>query len=499
MKITNTYIAIILTILAILVSFAPVYASDDISETPEIQYTATNAPDLYAKAEELSSPVKIYEYLLNNAGYALYHGSRSGSINTFLGLRGNDVDLASALIAMYRSRGIHSRYAVGTVRVAADQVMNWLGVTNFDLAVSIMKDQGIQNVTPDANKTYVDFEHVWVEAQIPYGNYRGAGQDAASTVCSALNDCHWVALDPSFKLKQYNDQAIDIYNNVQFDYPMYYDAIKNNDTTRMNKNSLEIYEEQILNYLQTNYPGKTLEDVAYTGDIIIQDNLILPASPPYTVVNTPRRYNSVADHDAVVPATEPKKWGKKLSMQFKVSNGSITIYTSGGTALLADLTTKRLTATTEPNSSGNPEVVVRLGGIEIARPIKADGTFNPPLTIGNSFDITVSMDSAPAPTSGGTDEIISATYSGIIGGYYLLTTGGETSNWTQVHRAAQQLLDANQQYKIVFNTSETGCDITSGINCTPYVDINGNGTYDANDQKLLDDKPALDDMTGGLL
>ena len=95
-------------------------------------------------AQQLSTPVAIYEYLRNNAEYALYHGSRSGSVNTFGGLRGNDVDLASTLIAMLRSRGVHARYAVGTVRVSADQVKNWLGVTNFDLAVSIMQNQGIQ-------------------------------------------------------------------------------------------------------------------------------------------------------------------------------------------------------------------------------------------------------------------------------------------------------------------------------------------------------------------
>ncbi|MEW6401338.1 MAG: RHS repeat-associated core domain-containing protein [Chloroflexota bacterium] len=493
-------IAIVFTMLAVLAPFAPASAADsDIGETPEIQFSSDAAKDLRDKAAELASPVKIYEYLRNNADYALYHGSRSGSINSFLSLRGNDVDLASALIAMYRSRGIHARYAVGTVRVAADSIMNWLGVKNFDLAVSIMKDQGIQNVASDPNKTYVDFEHVWVEALIPYGNYRGAGQDAAGGDCGSGSNCHWVSLDPSFKLRQYNGQAIDIYSSVQFDYNSYYNAIKNNDATRMNKDPLEIYEEQILNYLQTNYPGKTLDNVAYTGTIIAQDSLILPASLPYTVVSTLRRYNSVADHDAAVPATEPKKWAKMLSMTFTVSNGSITITVGGGSVLLADLATRRLTATTEINASGNPEVVVRLGGVEIARPIRADGTFSPPLLIGHSFTITVSMDGAPAPTSGGTDEIISATYSGIIGGYYLLATGGETSNWTQVHRAAQELIEANNQYKIVFNTSEAGCDITTGLNCTPYVDMNGNGVYDTGDQKLLDNKPALDALTGGLL
>jgi len=494
-------IAVIAVLLMLTATLA--HATDsDTGETPEIQYNATSAPDLNVKAAALASPVNIYEFVRNNAEFALYHGSRSGSINSFLGLRGNDVDLASTLIAMFRSRGYHARYAVGTVQVDASQVVNWLGVKNLDLAVSIMKDQGIQNVTLAADRSYVQFEHVWVEALLPYGNYRGSGADAASATCTASSNCHWVALDPSFKQKQYNDQGIDPYSALQFDYTSYYNAIKNSDSTRTNKNPLEIYEEQLLTYLQANYPGKTLEDVAYTGDIITQENLILPASLAYTVVGTPRRYNSAADHDAVVPATEPKKWKKSLSIQFNMTihpsgGGTINLSVGGGTALLVDLATKRLTLTTEING-GIPNVVVRLDGVEIARPLAGNGTisgYTP--AIGDPFSLTVTMDGAPA-TSGGTDEIISATYSGIVGGYYLLATGGETSNWTQVHRAAQQLLAANQQYKIVFNSSETGC-LAGGLNCTPYVDINGTGVYASNDLKLLDDKPALDALTGGLL
>ena len=500
----TTIVHLVIVLIVMLVSFTSAHASDDISETPEIQYTSGTAPDLNAKAAVLASPVNIYEYLRNNAEYTLYQGSRSGSINSFLGLRGNDVDLASTLIAMFRSRGIHARYVVGTVQVPAVQVINWLGVKNLDLAVNIMKDQGIQNVTLSSDRSVVSFEHVWVEALIPYGNYRGAGQDATSGTCTVNSNCHWVSLDPSFKQKQYNDQGIDPYSSLQFDYTSYYNTISNRDPNRMNKNPLEIYEEQVLAWLQTNYPGKTLEDVAYTGDIIVQKNLILPASLPFTVVGPPRRYNSVADHDSAVPATEPKKWAKTLSVQFSMTihpsgGGSITLSVGAGNNVrLSDLATKRLTLTTEI-VGGIPNVVVRLDGVEIARPLSGNGTisgYTP--AIGDPFSLTVSMDGTPAPTSSGVDETISATYSGIVGGYYLLATGGETSNWSQVHRAAQQLLGTNQQYKIVFDPNETACQ-TDGINCTPYVDMNGNGVYDSNDQKLLDDKPALDALTGGLL
>ena len=183
----------------------------------------------------------------------------------------------------------------------------------------------------------------------------------------------------------------------------------------------------------------------------------------------------------------------------KLVSGGLTIQAGGTPILLAEVNTKRLTMTTEFVGTGNvPNMVVRLGGTEISRPISGGGTivgYTP--AIGNPFTIMVSMDGSPGATSGDTDRTISAEYSAIIGGYYLVATGGESSNWSQVHRAADQLLASNDQYKIVFNPGEAGC-LADGVNCTPYVDANSNG-WDTSDKKLLEDKPSLDALTGGLL
>src|SRR5262249_39195733 len=81
-------------------------AATTTGESNEIQFTSAAAADLTLKAASLGSSVAIYEYVRNNYDFSLYHGARSGSINTFQGGRGNDVDLAATLIAMLRSRGI---------------------------------------------------------------------------------------------------------------------------------------------------------------------------------------------------------------------------------------------------------------------------------------------------------------------------------------------------------------------------------------------------------
>ncbi len=476
-----------------------------LGETPEIVYSGADAQALRDQATQLGTAVAIYEYLHNTLEFSPYHGSRSGSINSYLGQRGSDVDIASTLIAMLRSQNIPARYAVGTVRLSAAQLTNWLGVGNLDVAVQVLKDQGVQGIALASDRSTVDFEHVWAEAFVPFDQYRGINTVNPAVDCSQTANaarCTWVALDASFKQKNYNGLNLDPYNAVAFDYTAYYNAIKNNDPALRDKNPLAILEDQIGSWLRTNHPGKTLEDVEDAGQIVKIREGLLPASLPYQAIGAIRRYDTVAAHDAAVPATEPKKWGKTLRLVFDwdyvATNGGRITLIGVGTApiLLADIVTKRLTMSIETQPDGSTRFPIYLGGQEIASPVGSISVGQEP-PIGTPFTLTVVMDGTPGATSADSDRTISAAYNGIVGGYYLIATGGESSNWSQVHRAADQLLAASSQYKIVFNPGQAGC-LADGTNCTPYVDANANG-WDATDKPLLQDRSALDALTGGLL
>jgi hypothetical protein len=472
-----------------------------VTESPEVVYSGTDAQLLRDKAAQLGTAVAIYEYVHNTIEHSPYHGSRSGSVNTFLGQRGSDVDIATALIAMLRSQNIPARYAVGTVRIPAAQLTNWLGIPQLDTAVEVLKSHGIQGVTLAADRSTVDFEHAWAEAFVPFDQYRGINTVSPAVDCSQnanLSRCTWVALDASFKQKTYNGLNLDPYNAVTFDYTAYYNAIKNNDAARRDKNPLAILEDQIGAWLRTNHAGKTLEDVEDAGKIVELREGLLPASLPYQVVGNIRRYDTVDAHDAATPSIEPKKWAK-FATATPYFNGSPSPL-GGATVRLTELATKRFTYTFS-SLNGTSSQAFGLGGTQLGGSITfTAGTYiinGVVIQLGTPFDLVVTMDGAPGAVSGDADRTISATYSGIIGGYYLIATGGESSNWSQVHRAADQLLAANDQYKIVFKPGEAGC-LADGTNCTPYVDANGNG-WDASDTKLLENKPALDALTGGLL
>lgn len=497
----------------------------DLGETLEVQFgsdaecpadsDAFSECALRKKAAELGTPVLMYEHVRNQFDFALYQGSRSTSTNSFLGARGNDVDTASVLIAMLRSRGVPARYAVGTVRLESAKVMNWLQVTNLDLAVALLKDQGIQKVALSTDKATIDFEHVWVEALVSYANYRGAGPDLSAINCATQRTrCHWVGLAPAFKQRGVNTAALDLYNTLNFDYTRYYNAIKNNDGAYKDKAPLEIYQEQILDHLRATYPGKTLADlVAFVG--IQQENLhVLPNSLPFQVTGTVRRYDSISAHDAVAAPTESKRWAKyirlKIAKQVLDANGkpqqgplrlfeNITIGNLDGLSIsggvikvsMAALTTRRMTITFKPCPGTANCIRTQLAyGNLTAVSDKATNAANPALSLNymDPLHMAIEADGAPAPTTG-TDHVITADYTNnVVGGYYLIGTGGDTSNWSQVHRASAELLAANQQYAILTNASGA-----------PYVDANKNGSIDSGEKRLLDDAAAMDDLTGGLL
>ncbi|RLP52930.1 MAG: hypothetical protein D6160_18130 [Ketobacter sp.] len=479
--------------------------ADPLAESREILFNCpVSEPDceqgqIADKAAELQTPAAIYEYVRNTHEYALYHGSRSNTINTYFGLRGSDVDIASVLIAMYRSQNIPARYAKGTVRAVADDVANWLGVKNTALAAAIMNDQGIQNVnlTTFNSVPVIEFEHAWVQVQVPFSDYRGAF--APTVDCTTTpSQCQWVDIDPSWKLRDYHNQDIDVYGVVNFDYTRYYNAINNDDAEYRDKGPLEIYEEQILDWLNVNHPGKTLDDVADPGTIIPANDGILPASLPYQVISSVNTYDSIVEHDA---ANNPD-WAKFLTIRYSLGaftfTGGITVpfilSSSSDPIALADLSTKRITLSYfEGNQiSGDDfehhQMTVRLDGQIIDTPILIAWQNDQADYLGRLFDVTFELDGAPS-TTGGTDNLIEATYNNLMfGGYYVIGTGGDTSNWSQVHRAADKLLKANETYPIVNNGS--------GV---PYVDSNGNGSIDGGEIRLLDDPIAQDELTGGLL
>ncbi|VFM96335.1 MAG: RHS repeat-associated core domain-containing protein [Candidatus Kentron sp. G] len=229
-----------------------------------------------------------------------------------------------------------------------------------------------------------------------------------------------------------------------------------------------------------------------TRAVTQEEHGILPDSLPFRVIDSVAYFDSVDSHDAASDADPDngKFWKKMVRVELDFDGVPFDM----GSYSLVELATKRLTLTYElgDDQSGEPErLVARLGGVETAVPITASSVTINGVTVdvGYPFTMTLTMDGAPATQSGQDDGTITGTYSDlVVGGYYVIGTGGDGSNWSQVHRAADELLAASEQYPILNDASDT-----------PYVDENANGGIDTGEVALLDHPEAMDALTGGLL
>lgn len=487
--------------LALLAGLASAAHSQTVAENKEVVYQGATAQALSDKAAELRTAVAIYEHVRNTSRFVPYWGSTSGSVNAFLSGVGNDVDQATVLIAMLRSRGIPARYATGTIRVPTEQMKNWLGMGTASGVYGQLR-VATANILQNSSGTYADtfeFGHVWVEAMVPFDQYRGVPIEATSVNCvTTPAKCTWVPLDPSFKQHRYKNLNIDPFPTLAWndaDYTAYYDAIKNGDAGRKDKNPLTILEQEVVEWLRTTpaHKGRTVEDVIDEGEIIAVRDGALPASLPYQVVGATTTYDSVEQHDAV----STDKWDRKVTVAVLPCHpGGYTGTVVSQTFSLSELATDRLTLSHSPGASGSVNLELRRGRSPSAAPVKtwnysnvscAEGSKT--FAAGTRFYITLQTDGQPSVA-----QQPAAVYNAMVGGRYLLATGGESSNWSQVHRAAGSLLEASQTYKIL----NTACD-AQGANCTPYVDSNGNGTVDSGEPKLADSVEASDALVGGLL
>ena len=288
---------------------------DDLAETPDIQFTA----EITAKAAELdNSPLAIYEFVRNNVSFQAYLGSRKGAANTLEQLRGNDTDQASLLLALLRVSGIPSRYVRGTVEMAPERTMSWLGVDDASTAASILTTAGLDGVAivdgPDV--VAIRSTHVWVEAYVPYSNYRGIPNDATGKT--------WVPLDPSFKGNDITPGE-DVLTPMGFDVDSF---IAGYISTVSDPDPLEQLELDIQTYLDTYDPGKTVADIERRRQLKPQLLGLLPASTPYTV-------RSISDRLSELEAS------KRYKVRFHLYDGGTDFIDY--TIDLPELAGKRLT------------------------------------------------------------------------------------------------------------------------------------------------------------
>lgn len=319
----------------ILAASPPPPTPADLAATIDVQIT----PEITAKATELgNSPVAIYEFVRNKVEFQPYLGSRKGSVETLKQLRGNDTDQASLLLALLRAANIPSHYVRGTIEITPDQAKSWLGVDDAGTAASMLTTAGLDGVAIVSGSTVVAVRltHVWVEAFVPYANYRGVPNDSTGKV--------WAPLDPSFKGSNITP-GMDVLTPMGFNADSF---LANYISTFHVPSPIEKLVQDVQTYLDVNDPGKKVVDIERRTEISSQSLGILPASLPFQVLSVSSRF---AELEAA----------KRYKVRFRLYNGGTTFIDH--TMNLPEFIGKRVTIEYTGATPADQATIDSFGGI----------------------------------------------------------------------------------------------------------------------------------------
>lgn len=267
------------------------YSNNDLQQTND---TIIN-DDVRAEFADLESVLEVYQYIKNNYMMEFYFGSRKGAVGAFVEKAGNDYDIASLLIGVLRDRNIPARYAKGEIELTAKQAMEWTATDDINVAIRSIAALGISTTGMISNgeTVAVRLEHTWVEAYVPYTDYRGTGNRSGERL--------WIPLDASFKKTVYNE-GVKV-NDIQ----EYLNKPENKITSSSElygvnigglANEVSDDNSALFKYMLENGYGECTQSEAFGGASIVTEDLgYLPLSLPYSNASQVESFGDIPESE----------------------------------------------------------------------------------------------------------------------------------------------------------------------------------------------------------
>lgn len=328
----------------------PAYKGGNKIVTPDDLKSTEEAPiseEIANMAQSLNwNPVSIYEYVKNNIETEWYWGCMKGVEETLHQKSGNDCDQATLLIALLRASGFPSRYVRGTIEFFAgrdepiNKIKNLLGIDDPWKIAEFFQKAGIPYTTIIKGGKISNFqiEHIWVESQIPYANYRGAIIDEQGKT--------WLGLDTSIKVKNYQyNNPIDIFQDMSLSKirDEYLSVIQT-------QTPLEYTKTKIENHLTQSHPDKTYNDLLQSKTLPPEVMNILPASMQFDQKKITHEYTEIPDE-------------LKHRIKFTASNtNNSELFTI--TLDTLNLSNQKIALSYEPETVEDQQIIDSYGGLD---------------------------------------------------------------------------------------------------------------------------------------
>lgn len=315
-----------------------------------------------------NDPELIYQFVHDNIRYEPTFGDKKGAAGTLLDKSGNAFDQATLMVALLREAGFTASYIYGQVELDSTVFSGWLGTLDDSKAGKILGHGGIP-VSVSAGK--IRFSHVWVTVNI-------SGSD--------------LVFDPSIKQHAFVP-GIDLsvatgYTETSFLNSATAGATQTSTSiTGISQANIEAdlgtYASNLINYINTNLPDASIDEV-------IGGEIIEPASSLAGLVSLPYQVSVTAQWPTDIPAT----YHSTLDIELPGIDESLRS---------SDIYGKRFTIT----FNGLNQPVLSLEGVVLATGSAVSGT----------IDVTFSIDHPYAGDNGNAGDQ-SASQSIAVGGTY---------------------------------------------------------------------------------
>ena len=259
------------------------FQPNNVSGTPG--YAEATSPDIQALAAGLQNdPVKIFNYVHDHIKFVLYYGSLKGAELTLLEQCGNDFDQCALLVALLQAAGYTPGYGFGLQQIpyqAKDGTVNdlqhwwhlnltstnWSSVSAYIGKLAVQRGYYIYYDMGD--NSHVAFQRVWVTLNIGGTSY---------------------LLDPAFKISQ----PIAALSGFSLPTAIGSTTISNDlvsaaagtDNTNYASNLNEVamrskltsFTTNLVNYIQSNFPTASVQDITGGWQIASVTNTALSQS-----------------------------------------------------------------------------------------------------------------------------------------------------------------------------------------------------------------------------
>jgi RHS repeat-associated protein len=372
----------------------PVAAPRGTEEPQTLEQPIGPVPEpLRQAAAALAGPIEVYEWVRNSIRPEFYHGRMKGPVEAFRERSGNDVDTAGVLVEMLRAKGVPARYVRAVAEVPAPVLVAVTGTADVTQALRVLARAGIphQPIAGPAGPTAVRLHRVFVEALVPYANYRGAVIDNQGSV--------WLPLDASFKAME-PPVGRDVVP-LGFDPRQAFDAYLGAAQTAT---PLEAVRARVTDVLAIQLPGTTYPQVLNQRTFAAERLGLLPSTLPYKVVSVAGVGYDV-DED--------------LRQRLRVVGEDAEGVFLDATVDTADLLGRRVTIGYRPETEDDRRIVETYGGLHLTPPylikvvpaLKIGGV--PVATGSRGIGMAVRYELRIALTTpGGTEEVVNRVQAG---------------------------------------------------------------------------------------